>query len=117
LHIYADEGVKLSLHDNIREWQKFLEGKAKKIPKPILRFDLEYKRRTIPPVYLIERALGKMNYVRTIMDSNGKWRKRRNSIAHNALHFGSEETYKEYKHDLLNAINQLQRHAAKHKNT
>ena len=114
LRIYADEGTKSRLHDKIRNWDKYLEGKTNKKPDPIKSFNTEYTSRSIPHISIIESVLGKMNYVRMVMDSNKKWRRRRNSIAHNAEHFGTEKTYKEYKHDLLNAINQLMRHAAKH---
>ena len=112
LHLYADEGVRLNLKDRVSDWSKFLAGEKRKAPTPIRDFSTRYTSRSIPQVALVEKSLGKMPKVARVMDPKAKWRRRRNSIAHEALPFGMATTYREYKHDLLQAIDQLQRNAA-----
>ena len=112
LRLYADEGMRLNLKDRVSEWSGYLERENRKVPAPIGNFNTRYTSRSIPPVALVEKSLGKMPKVARVMDSKAKWRRRRNSIAHEAQPFGMVSTYREYKHDLLQSIDQLLRHAA-----
>ncbi len=112
LHIYANDAVKHRLHTNVQKWDKYLSGTTKSKPEPIGNFSLEHSNRTIPPVPLIESILGKMSQVSKVLDSKGKYRIKRNKIAHEASRFINEDKYKEYKHELMKAIDQLSRKAA-----
>ena len=112
LRVYADDAVKLELHNKIQLWDEYLSGKKRNAPTEIKNCNLEYTYRTIPRVSLIENALGKMPAVHKVLNSQGKWRRKRNSIAHKASNFSSVNLYNEYKHELLSAINQLSKKTA-----
>ena len=89
-----------------------MDGRAKNRPKDIKNFNTEYTSNSIPQVSLIENILGKMRQVEIVLDTKGKWRDRRNKIAHQASRFINEDKYKEYKHELIKAIDLLSRKAA-----
>lgn len=112
LSLYANEAVKVKLQSQVKQWDKFLTGVSNKRPAAIKSFNTEYKSRSIPQVTQIESMLGKMNQVSKVLNTKGKWRIRRNNIAHNAADFYNAEKYKEYKYELLKAIDELLRKAA-----
>lgn len=112
--LYANEAVKIQLREKIKNWDDFLSGKSKKQPRKINDFTLQYTRNNIPPVSLVEKSLGKMSRVAKVLDPSEKWRRKRNNIAHDAISFSSEDKYKEYKHELLLAIDELTRKVGLH---
>ena len=112
--LYANEAVKIELYNKIKDWEKYLSGSSNKIPKEIKSFTLKYTRNNLPQVSLVEKALGEMKQVRKVLEPSGKWRTRRNNIAHNALRFYTKDKYMEYKHEMLLAIDELSRNVGLH---
>jgi hypothetical protein len=51
--------------------------------------------------------LGTSNKIKTAIDSNGQYRRKRNQIAHKAKEFKSESFYKKYRQVIDDAIIQL----------
>ena len=112
LHLYANDALKYELHERVKKWDHYLNGNTRNKPKEIKNFKTEYTSHSIPQVSLIEKILGKMKQVEKVLDTKGKWRDRRNKIAHQASRFINEDKYKEYKHELIKAIDLLSRKAA-----
>ncbi|EGR1564746.1 MULTISPECIES: hypothetical protein [Vibrio] len=100
----ASIGVKKKLESELLEWvnhiQKPTPGKQ---PKEIKNFKTEYKATSIPPMTLIEEAIGELPKLRVLMDSKGKYRRKRNDIAHRAEKL-SEASYLDYKESVLAAV-------------
>ena len=114
LKLYASEGMKIQLHSKIKAWDDFLAGDSNKKPKQIGNFSIEYTSNSIPQMSLVEKALGRMPQVSKVMDTKGKWRNRRNRIAHDAADFYNKDKYLEYKHEIFLAIDELSRKVGLH---
>lgn len=114
IRLYATEGMRIQLHEKIKLWDAFLSDKTKNKPKEIRNFNIEYTSTSIPQMTLVEKSLGKMKQVSKVMNTKGKWRNRRNRIAHDASDFYDKEKYLEYKHEILLAIDELSRSVGLH---
>jgi len=111
--IVLEKGLK-SLYDNhnkrlIRkgaaEWIDYLDGKILKAPEKIKDFSIQTK--IIPSYKFVKDLLGTCNNIKIAIDSNDRYRSKRNRIAHKAEEFRSERHYMEYKEVLDKAIKQL----------
>lgn len=87
------------------EWLEYLDRKTDKVPNKINNFSL--KTQTIPAQKFINETLGTCQSITEAIDSNNKFRKKRNKIAHTAEEFQSETKYLEYKEVVDKAIKQL----------
>ncbi|EIV1738042.1 hypothetical protein L7E62_004686 [Vibrio parahaemolyticus] len=103
----ASEGMKKKLQRSLHEWIDHLESPVSgKKPKDIKSFKTEYSSTSIPPISLIEEAIGDVPKLKVLMDSNGKYRKKRNSIAHRAEKL-SKSIYSDYKSTVILALEEL----------
>ncbi len=111
--VVLEKGLK-SLHDSYNkqhirklalEWIDYLDGNKKTIPDKIKDFSIQ--TRNIPSYKFIANVLGNCNKIKEVLDSNGKYRPKRNRIAHKAEEFRSEKDYMGYKKSVDDAIKQL----------
>ena len=65
--------------------------------------------RGMPQFRKIEDEFGGCENLLRVVNPKNKWRRRRNAIAHTGDDFGRAETYREYKHEVMNAIDDLHR--------
>ena len=86
-------------------WLDYLNGKTSKTPDKIKDFSVD--TRQIPSYKIIEELLGTSNSIKTAIDSKGKFRRKRNNVAHKAENFRTENTYSEFKKTIDKAIIQL----------
>lgn len=91
----------------LKLWMDYLEGLELKKPKDIKNFNLDSK--TLPQVDLIKSFFEghEIASLVDILDSDKKYRKRRNEISHRFDTYFSEKTYAEYSLKLDEAINEL----------
>ena len=82
-----------------------MDGEVSKAPDRIKDFSVRTTQ--IPKMGLIEELIGTCNSVKNVLDSNSKFRRKRNSIAHKAEEIGSEAIYLGYKNAVDLAIKQL----------
>lgn len=100
----ASIGVKKKLESELLEWVNHVQNPTLgKRPKEIKNFKTEYTAKSIPPMTLIEEAIGELPKLKLLMDSNGKYRRKRNDIAHRAEKL-SEASYIAYKESVLAAV-------------
>jgi hypothetical protein len=103
----ASIGMQKELRRKLHEWLKHLEHpEVGRKPKEIRSFNTEYSSTTIPTISLIELAIGEVPKLKKLMDSNGKYRKKRNNIAHRAEKL-SQKTFTDYKMTVQDAIIEL----------
>jgi hypothetical protein len=103
----ASIGMQKELQSKLHEWSKHLEHpEVGRKPKEIRSFNTEYISTSIPSVSLIEVAIGEVPKLKKLMDSNGKYRKKRNNIAHRAEKL-SQKTFTDYKMTVQDAIIEL----------
>lgn len=100
-----DSYNKQRIRDGALEWIDYLDGKKEKVPNKIKDFSVQ--TRNIPQYSFVMELLGKCNCVKDALDSNGKYRPKRNRIAHKAEEFRSEKDYFIYKKAVDDAIKQL----------
>lgn len=86
-------------------WLNYLDGKIPKVPEIIKDFSVQTL--TIPKPKFIKELLGNCNSIQTALDSNNKYRPKRNRIAHKAEEFSSEKYYLGYREVVDKAIKQL----------
>jgi hypothetical protein len=112
----ASVSIRVKLKKSLNEWLVYAENpQSVTKPKEIKNFQLEYTNTTIPQISHIEDAVGDLPKLKVLMDSNKKYRKKRNSIAHRAEKL-SESVYAEYKVAVLDALNELKNALAKFEN-
>ena len=99
--------VKINLKIQLEEWIEYLNSENKQAPNKITNFSVNPI--SIPAIKSIKKELGKIPQIEKVLSSDGKWRKKRNTIAHGAEEFGQRTTYDEYKIDLGNAIEELRK--------
>lgn len=103
----ASIGMRKKLETSLHEWIGHIENPIPGIqPKDIKNFKIEYTSISIPSVSLIEEAIGDVPKLKLLMDSNGKYRRKRNNIAHRAEKL-SETAYGGYKSAVLDAIAEI----------
>ena len=103
----ASISMKNKLQNSLNEWVKYIENpETKNKPKEFKSFQFEYSSTSIPSIAQIESAVGPMPKLTTLMDSKGKYRKKRNGIAHRAEKI-SETVYGDYKKAVLEALSEL----------
>ncbi|MES9855090.1 MAG: hypothetical protein ABW166_00600 [Sedimenticola sp.] len=100
-----DSHNKQRIRKGALEWINYLDGKTTKAPNKIKDFSVQ--TRNIPQYSFITDLLGKCNSVKVALDSNDKYRPKRNRIAHKAEEFRSEKGYLGYKQAVDDAIKQL----------
>jgi hypothetical protein len=105
LKLIFDENNKLNIRALAEEWVNYLDGKSEKKPDNIKNFTL--KTQTIPPYSFLQNIFGTCNSIKKVLDSKGKYRPKRNRIAHKAEEFRSEKDYLEYKGLVDKAIKQM----------
>ncbi|MGW7676370.1 hypothetical protein [Shewanella sp. S23-S33] len=100
----ASIGVKKKLESELLEWVNHVQNPTPgKQPKEIKNFKTEYTETSIPPMTLIKEAIGELPKLKLLMDSQGKYRRKRNEIAHRAEKL-SETSYVVYKESVLAAV-------------
>lgn len=107
LKLFATTSLRKQLHDKIKNWNDYLTGVNNIKPNKITNFSVQYASHNIPKIKDIEIVLGTLPNVARIIDSSGKWRKKRNDIAHNANRFKDKILFLEYKQDIIGAIEEL----------
>ncbi|MDX9708585.1 MAG: hypothetical protein RBT64_03430 [Trichloromonas sp.] len=109
----ATVSIMAKLKNSLNEWLVYVENpQSVTKPKEIKNFQLEYTNTTIPQIAQIEDAVGALPKLKVLMDSNNKYRKKRNSIAHRAEKL-SDGVYAEYKNAVLGALDELKNTLAK----
>lgn len=98
---------RLKLLDNLNEWIQYLTMKSKKQPSKINSFSIDSNK--IPNIDLILQYFEKteLSHLNELMKSKGKYRERRNAIAHKFNKFRSKEVYMEYAQKTDAAIDEL----------
>lgn len=103
----ASVSTKRKLEDSLQEWTAYVQNpSSEKKPKEIKNFQLEYVSTSIPMISQIEYATGNVPKLKELMDSNGKYRRKRNDIAHRAEKV-SDKVYPDYKDAALAALDEL----------
>tara|TARA_R110001583_G_scaffold194824_1_gene367223 strand:- start:82 stop:567 length:486 start_codon:yes stop_codon:yes gene_type:complete len=105
LKLIFDEKNKLNIRALAEEWVNYLDGKSTSKPDNIKNFTLQTQ--TIPPYSFLQNIFGTCNNIKKALDSNEKYRPKRNRIAHKAEEFRSEKDYLEYKGLVDKAIKQM----------
>ncbi len=100
-----DSYNKQRIRDGALAWIEYLD--EKKVKAPIKIKDFSVQTRNIPQYSFITELLGKCNCIKDALDSNGKYRLKRNRIAHKAEEFRSDKDYFGYKKVVDGAIRQL----------
>ena len=100
-----DSYNKHRIREGALEWIDYLDGKKSKVPNKIKDFSVQ--TRSIPQYNFIVELIGKCNNVKVALDSNEKYRPKRNRIAHKVEEFRSEKDYLGYKKAVDDAIKQL----------
>lgn len=101
----------LELKARIIEWHQYFENEEEtKRPSPIKSFVCETN--SIPQTRLIEKLLGSIPAISKLLQTSqkgisGKYRDKRNAIAHHAEKFKNESVYQDYKNTALAAIEEL----------
>lgn len=103
--IYAEACESLSA--KLEEWRKFLDDPREKTPNPIRHFPVEPSKSKLPSSEELKKRFSPSSNLVELMDSNKKFRKKRNSIAHSAEAFGQRATYEEYKAKVVAATEEL----------
>jgi len=88
-------------------WLEYLDGKTTNVQDKIKDFSIDIRSISIPSFKLVEELLGTSNDIKTVIASNGKFRRKRNQIAHKAEGLETEKTYLEYRKTIDKAITQL----------
>jgi len=105
----ASEYRKEVLRQSLNEWNKYLEGKTAKHPKPpptskLSAFNLPPK----PEFHKCLRSFGfNSNQLWNVMDSEGECRKKRNRIAHSAEEFSAPEKYFDLKAPMIELVSSI----------
>jgi hypothetical protein len=103
----ASIGMRKKLESSLHEWIEHIKTPVPgKQPKEIKDFKIEYTSTSIPPVSLIEEAIGNVPKLKLLMHSTSKYRRKRNDIAHRAEKL-SETIYGDYKSAVLSAIAEI----------
>ncbi len=100
-----DQHNKELIRKGAMEWLEYLDGKSKKAPNKITSFSLQTQ--TIQTPKFITETLGACKFITDALNSTGKFRTKRNRIAHKAEEFQSESKYCEHKEAVDKAIKQL----------
>ena len=100
-----DSYNKQRIRESALEWICYLDGKKTKVPNKITDFSVQ--TRNIPQYNFISELIGTCNNVKVALDSNEKYRPKRNRIAHKAEEFRSKKDYLGYKNVVDDAIKQL----------
>ena len=101
---------KKQLYRQVCEWKKYLENQNAKKPGKISSFDLTIQDKTpdIGKIGKMEEHLDcELRIIKEIMNSKGKWRQKRNSLAHGATPFGRKEKYEEYCNKIIDGITEI----------
>ena len=109
LKLLDAERRKKQLYREICEWKEYLENSCSNQPKPITNYLFNLKEaKTIPDVEKIKDYLDcELRIIKEIMNTQGRWRRRRNDIAHRAVSFGRKETYEEYRNKIKEGISEI----------
>ena len=96
------------LRKSLVKWNDYLDGRLEQKPhKPNFTLDSH----TLPKEGEFHKCLESFGFdsecVWNVMDSQGRFRKRRNEIAHTASRFGSEKKYAEMRQEILNLISTI----------
>ena len=96
-----------NLLKSLKLWIDYLEDAESKKPKDIKNFNLDSK--TLPQTDLIKNFFEghEISSLADILDSDKKYRRRRNDISHRFDTYFSEKTYPEYSSKLDEAIKEL----------
>jgi len=86
-------------------WLEYLSGNDQKVPNKIKDFSVQ--TRNIPNPKFLNECLGTCNKILDVIDSNKKYRPKRNVIAHKADEFSTEKVYLDYRKAVDAAITQL----------
>ena len=108
MKLVASVSAKRKLEASLLEWTIYVQNPSSgKKPKEIKNFQLEYdSSSSIPMISQIEDVIGNVPKLKELMDSNGKYRRKRNDIAHRAEKL-SDKVYLDYKEVTLAALNEL----------
>ena len=98
--------VKSQLLPQILSWKDYLEGGSNKAPEQITNFAVEPIY--IPRINILEKIIGRTKILNEVLNSKGKWRVKRNAIAHRTEEFARKNTYIQYKTMLNNALDELE---------
>ena len=111
LKIMDTECRKKQLYQQVCEWKKYLENQTAKKPGKITSFDLTKQDNTpdIGKIRNMEEHLDcELRIIKEIMNSKGKWRQKRNNLAHGATPFGRKEKYEEYRNKIMEGISEIE---------
>ena len=102
--IKADE-----IHIRVRKWwEEYLSNPASNQSEPLGPLNLKEAQR-IPQVEVIEKHLGReLPITKEIMNSDAKWRRKRNRIAHQAEPFSGTKKYNEFRDKILQGISEIE---------
>jgi len=98
---------RVSLLDNLNEWTEYLTLSSKKQPKKINSFSIDSD--SIPNIEIILKYLEKKELLNLseLLKSKGKYRERRNAIAHRFNRFRDKSVYMDYSQKVDMAIDEL----------
>lgn len=103
----AEDVRKNQLLSKLKLWIDYLENENIDKPKEIKSFSVSPNR--LPEIDMITKYFNKeMPKLANVLNTESKFRKKRNKIAHNFEPFKKKETYEEYSCMLDEAISELQ---------
>jgi len=111
LKIMDAECRKKQLYYQVCDWKKYLENRNGKRPCKITSFDITKQNETpnIGKIGKMEEHLDcELRIIKEIMDSNRKWRQKRNNLAHGAAPFRKKETYEDYRNKIADGISEIE---------
>ena len=97
---------KRQLLKKLIHWKVYLEGTSDKKPKKGIQ-GCTFECQSIPKIGEINGILGNQPSIEKVLKSGGKYRDKRNRIAHRAEIFGRKSTYLNYKETLKEAISEF----------
>lgn len=97
---------KENLIEKVNQWKEYLENNSGNKPADIKNFSIDSEK--LPELNLINQFLGDNRLViEELLDSKGKYRIKRNKIAHNFEKIAKQETYEEYSKKLDEGIKEI----------
>ena len=113
----ASVATRNKLRLQLMSWMSYLDKITSDRPAEIKSFAIQYTSDRIPNMSLVEQELGQLPALSEVMDTNKKYRKKRNNIAHHAEPFIKVDKYQDYKAAITDALSELQDAIAKKAST
>ena len=106
LKFIAKEIERNLLKEQLTSWLKYIDKITEIAPQPIKHFPKARHYENLPGIGFFAKYYPGLTRCEIVLNSQGKFRRRRNEIAHEATRFKSKELYFEYKEMIIGALNE-----------